>query len=115
MTSLAEAGQAIRAAKSEAPEVPVIVMVTVDEEGSCLDGSSAETAARRLTEWGADAVGCNCSAGPATVLSVIERMRATTTLPLAAMPNARMPKGGRWEKYLSGLAGVYVKFRAEVC
>ena len=75
MTSLAEAEQAIRAARSEAPELPLMVMMTVDEEGNCLDGASAETAAQRLTEWGADAVGCNCSAGPATVLSVIERMR----------------------------------------
>ena len=92
MTSLVEAEQAILAARSEAPGVPVIVMMTVDEEGNCLDGASAETAAVKLTEWGADAVGCNCSAGPATVLSVIERMRPVTTLPLAAMPNAGIPR-----------------------
>src|ERR1700733_8970804 len=92
MTSLAEAEQAILAARSVAPEVPVVVMMTVDEEGNCLDGSSAETAATKLTEWGADAVGCNCSAGPATVLSVIERMRPMTTKPLAAMPNAGIPR-----------------------
>jgi homocysteine S-methyltransferase len=92
MTSLAEAEQAILAARSVAPAVPVIVMMTVDEEGNCLDGSSAETAAVKLTEWGADAVGCNCSAGPATVLSVIERMRPVTTKPLAAMPNAGIPR-----------------------
>jgi methionine synthase I (cobalamin-dependent)/5,10-methylenetetrahydrofolate reductase len=92
MTSLVEAEQAILAARSEAPGVPVIVMMTVDEEGNCLDGASAETAARKLTEWGADAIGCNCSAGPATVLSVIERMRPVTTLPLAAMPNAGIPR-----------------------
>jgi methionine synthase / methylenetetrahydrofolate reductase(NADPH) len=92
MTSLVEAEQAILAARSEAPGVPVVVMMTVDEEGNCLDGSSAETAATKLTEWGADAVGCNCSAGPATVLSVIERMRPMTTLPLAAMPNAGIPR-----------------------
>jgi homocysteine S-methyltransferase len=92
MTSLAEAQQAILAAQSEAPGLPVIVMMTVDEEGNCLDGASAETAAAQLTEWGADAVGCNCSAGPATVLSVIERMRPVTTLPLAAMPNAGIPR-----------------------
>jgi methionine synthase / methylenetetrahydrofolate reductase(NADPH) len=92
MTSLAEAEQAIRAAKSEAPELPLVVMMTVDEEGNCLDDASAEVAARRLTEWGADAIGCNCSAGPATVLNVIERMRRETTLPLAAMPNAGLPK-----------------------
>jgi methionine synthase / methylenetetrahydrofolate reductase(NADPH) len=92
MTSLAEAEQAILAARSAAPGVPVIVMMTVDEEGNCLDGSSAETAAAKLTEWGADAVGCNCSAGPATVLSVIERMRPVTDKPLAAMPNAGIPR-----------------------
>jgi homocysteine S-methyltransferase len=92
MTSLAEAEQAILAARSVAPKVPVVVMMTVDEDGNCLDGSSAETAAIKLTEWGADALGCNCSAGPATVLSVIERMRPVTSKPLAAMPNAGIPR-----------------------
>ncbi len=92
MTSLVEAKQAILAARSEAPWLPVIVMMTVDEEGNCLDGSSAETAAKKLTKWGVNAVGCNCSAGPATVLSVIERMRLVTSLPLAAMPNAGIPR-----------------------
>jgi methionine synthase / methylenetetrahydrofolate reductase(NADPH) len=92
MTSLTEAEQAILAARSVAPGVRVVVMMTVDEDGNCLDGASAETAAIKLTEWGADAVGCNCSAGPATVLSVIERMRPVTTLPLAAMPNAGIPR-----------------------
>jgi methionine synthase I (cobalamin-dependent)/5,10-methylenetetrahydrofolate reductase len=92
MTSLAEAEQAILAARSVSPKLPVVVMMTVDEDGNCLDGSSAETAAAKLTEWGADAVGCNCSAGPATVLSVIERMRPVTTKPLAAMPNAGIPR-----------------------
>ena len=92
LTSLVEAEQAIRAARSVAPGVPVIVMMTVDEDGNCLDGASAETAATKLTAWGADAIGCNCSAGPATVLSVIERMRPLTSLPLAAMPNAGIPR-----------------------
>ncbi len=67
-------------------------MVTVDEEANCLDGSSPETAAARLTEWGADAIGCNCSVGPATVLTAIERMAGATNLPLIAMPNAGMPR-----------------------
>ncbi len=92
MTSLVEAEQAVAAARDVAPGIPVIVMVTVDEEGNCLDGASAETAAKRLTASGADAIGCNCSAGPATVLSVIERMKPLTTVPLAAMPNAGIPR-----------------------
>jgi methionine synthase / methylenetetrahydrofolate reductase(NADPH) len=41
---------------------------------------------------GRGAIGVNCSTGPATVLTAIEAMRAATTLPLAAMPNAGMPR-----------------------
>jgi homocysteine S-methyltransferase len=116
MTSLAETEQAIRAAKREAPELPLMVMVTVDEDGNCLDGATAETAAEKMTAWGADAVGCNCSAGPATVLSVIERMREVTDLPLAAMPNAGMPRAvdGRniymaSPEYMASFARKFVK------
>jgi len=92
VSALNEAEQAILAAKSAAPLLPVLVMVTVDEDANCLDGSSPETAAARLTEWGADAIGCNCSTGPATVLTAIERMALTSNLPLIAMPNAGMPR-----------------------
>src|SRR6202012_652343 len=92
VSALNEAEQAILAAKSVAPGLPVLVMVTVDEDANCLDGSSPETAATKLTEWGADAIGCNCSVGPATVLTAIECMAAATDLPLVAMPNAGMPK-----------------------
>ncbi|MGB6720955.1 MAG: bifunctional homocysteine S-methyltransferase/methylenetetrahydrofolate reductase, partial [Terracidiphilus sp.] len=67
-------------------------MVTVDDESNCLDGSSAAQAAAQLTEWGASAVGVNCSTGPTTVLTAAEAMRGATTLPLAAMPNAGMPR-----------------------
>lgn len=92
MPALNEAREALLAAKETAPELPVFVMVTVDDDGNCLDGSSPEHAARLLTEWGADAIGCNCSTGPATVLTAIEAMRAATSVPLAAMPNAGMPR-----------------------
>ncbi len=92
MPALNEAREALEAAKAVAPKLPVLVMVTVDDEGECLDGSSAAQAAALLTEWGADAVGVNCSTGPATVLTAIEEMRAATNLPLGAMPNAGMPR-----------------------
>ena len=92
LPGMREAELAIRAAKNEGNGVPVIAMVTIDEKGDCLDGVSVEEAARRMEEWGADAVGCNCSEGPGAVLGVIERMRSVTTLPLAAMPNAGAPK-----------------------
>jgi homocysteine S-methyltransferase len=92
MPALNEAQVALETAKSLAPQLPVLVMVTVDDEGDCLDGSSPAQAAALLTERGADAVGVNCSTGPATVLTAIESMRPATTLPLAAMPNAGLPR-----------------------
>jgi homocysteine S-methyltransferase len=74
-----------------APGLRTVVMVTVGDDGACLDGTAVETAAVRLAELGADAVGCNCSTGPASVLGAIERMSAATGLPLAAMPSAGLP------------------------
>ena len=92
MPALNEAREALLAAHEAAPDLPVLTMVTVDDESNCLDGSSPAHAAAVLSEWGADAVGVNCSSGPATVLTAIEAMRAATTLPIAAMPNAGLPR-----------------------
>jgi homocysteine S-methyltransferase len=92
MPALNEAREALLAARETAPELPAFVMVTVDDDGLCLDGSTPQQAAALLTEWGADVIGCNCSTGPATVLTAIEAMRQATHLPLVAMPNAGMPR-----------------------
>ncbi len=92
MPALNEARQALEAAKAVAPHLPVLAMVTVDDESECLDGASPAQAAALLAEWGADAVGVNCSTGPASVLTAVEAMRAATSLPLAAMPNAGLPR-----------------------
>src|SRR5579871_1858854 len=92
MPALNEAREALLAAEETAPHLPVLVMVTVDDESNCLDGSSPAQAAALLTEWGAGAIGVNCSTGPSTVLTAIEAMRTATDLPLAAMPNAGMPR-----------------------
>ncbi len=92
MMAINETEQAIAAARQVAPDVPLIAMVTVDEDANCLDGTPADVAATRLAAAGADAIGVNCSTGPVTVLTAIERMRSASDLPLAAMPNAGMPR-----------------------
>jgi methionine synthase I (cobalamin-dependent)/5,10-methylenetetrahydrofolate reductase len=92
MPALNEARQALEAARQVAPNLPLVVMVTVDDEITCLDGASPQQAAALLTDWGASAVGVNCSTGPTTVLTAIEAMRPATKLPLVAMPNAGVPR-----------------------
>jgi len=87
-----ELHQAILAARDVNPKIPVVAHVTIDEDGNCLDGSTPESFTQRIEGWGADVIGCNCSVGPVAMLDVIERVRALTSLPLAAQPNAGMPR-----------------------
>src|SRR5271157_2194760 len=89
---LEEVHQAMLAAKDVGAKLPLIVQVTIDEDGNCLDGSDPQTFTPRLEEWGADVIGCNCSVGPVAMLDAIERVRAATSLPLSAQPNAGIPR-----------------------
>jgi methionine synthase I (cobalamin-dependent)/5,10-methylenetetrahydrofolate reductase len=89
---LEELRQAMLAAQDVGAKLPLVVQVTIDEDGNCLDGSDPETFTPRLEEWGADIIGCNCSVGPVAMLDAIERVRALTALPLAAQPNAGIPR-----------------------
>jgi methionine synthase / methylenetetrahydrofolate reductase(NADPH) len=89
---LEELHQAILAAREVNPKIPVVAQVTIDEDGNCLDGSTPETFAPRLAEWGANVIGCNCSVGPVAMLDAIERVRAVTSQPLSAQPNAGVPR-----------------------
>ena len=89
---LEELHQALLAARDVDPKIPVVAQVTIDEDGNCLDGSTPETFAPRLAEWGADVIGCNCSVGPVDMLDAIERVRAVSSLPLSAQPNAGIPR-----------------------
>ncbi|HXJ85456.1 MAG TPA: bifunctional homocysteine S-methyltransferase/methylenetetrahydrofolate reductase [Candidatus Binatia bacterium] len=89
---LEEIHQAILAAREVAPSLPLVAQVTIDEDSNCLDGSDPETFAPKLAEWGADVIGCNCSVGPVAMLDAIERVRAVSSLPLAAQPNAGIPR-----------------------
>jgi methionine synthase / methylenetetrahydrofolate reductase (NADH) len=89
---LEEIHQAIRAAKEVSPSIPIVAQVTIDEDGNCLDGSTPEIFAPKLAEWGADVIGCNCSVGPVAMLDAMEKVRAASSLPLAAQPNAGIPR-----------------------
>jgi homocysteine S-methyltransferase len=89
---LEEIHQAMLAARDVSAALPIVAQVTIDEDGNCLDGSDPETFGPKLAEWGADVIGCNCSVGPVAMLDAIERVRAVTSLPLSAQPNAGIPR-----------------------
>jgi len=89
---LEELHQAILAAREAAPDKQLVAQVTIDEDGNCLDGASPETFTSKLNDWGVDVIGCNCSVGPVAMLEAIERIRRLTDKPLAAQPNAGIPR-----------------------
>jgi methionine synthase I (cobalamin-dependent)/5,10-methylenetetrahydrofolate reductase len=91
-SDLDEIRAALEAARSVAPDLPVMAQMTVGEDGATSYGTPVETITARLIEWGADVVGLNCSVGPAPMLEAIERMAEVSTRPLSAQPNAGLPR-----------------------
>jgi betaine-homocysteine S-methyltransferase len=51
-----------------------------------IDGYEFDEACRQVEAAGADVVGMNCSRGPATMLPILERIRAAVSCPVAAQP-----------------------------
>lgn len=90
MMSLGETRAALIAAR-ETTELPVMVTMTFEADGRTLFGTDAETAAIVLESLGADAIGVNCSTGPAKMKGIVEAMARVSTLPLIAKPNAGLP------------------------
>jgi methionine synthase / methylenetetrahydrofolate reductase (NADH) len=90
-SDLDEIHEALRAVKSVS-DLPVIAQMTVGDDGLTHYGTGPETFAKQLTAWGADAVGVNCSVGPAGVLEAVEKLVKATDRPISAVPNAGLPK-----------------------
>jgi len=82
---------AIEAAVAVAGSVPVVASASIDEQSRMADGTTSAEVARLMKEWGASAVGVNCSDGPMNVLEAVSPMVATG-LPVWAVPNAGLPR-----------------------
>lgn len=90
MTDLYEVKAAILAAK-ENTNLPVFCTMSFEAEGRTFTGCTPSTMAITIEGLGADAIGVNCSLGPAEILKVISEMKKWTNLPLMVQPNAGLP------------------------
>ena len=90
MMGVTECSAAIEAVRSVC-DLPVMCTLTLDAVGAAYFDGDAELAAQTLPALGADAIGVNCGQGPELYVSVIQRMRMHTDLPLIAKPNAGLP------------------------
>ncbi len=90
-----EAVAAIRACKA-ATDRPVMATMffqyeDLHDRDRTMWGESPADVARNLVAAGADIVGMNCGRGPDRAISIIREMRAATSVPLVAYPNAGLP------------------------
>ena len=90
MADILEAKAALLAVR-EHSDLPAIVTMTFGEDGRTFLGTAPETAAATLDALGADAMGVNCSLGPAEVAPLLSRMIAQTARPVAVQANAGLP------------------------
>lgn len=91
MMSLQECRAAVIAIK-ECSEKPVMVSLTLEENGRTLFGTDGTTAVIVLQSLGADAVGLNCSTGPEQMAETVKQMYDIAHVPILVKPNAGLPK-----------------------
>jgi 5-methyltetrahydrofolate--homocysteine methyltransferase len=86
-----ECRAAVIAIREVSAVIPVIAMLTFDDNGRSVLGTPPEAAAITLTAAGADLVGSNCGLGVDGIYDILSRMRAVTGLPLISQANAGLP------------------------
>ncbi len=91
MMDIQEARAALIAVKELTNKFTMITL-TYESDGRTLNGTDPLTALNILQSLGADAIGCNCSAGPRQMIKLIKLMKPYAKVPLIAKPNAGMPK-----------------------
>ena len=89
-TDLYEVKAAVLAAK-ENSTLPVWVTMSFEATGRTFTGTTVPAMALTLDSLGVDAMGINCSLGPAEILPLIQEMRKWTDRPLIVKPNAGLP------------------------
>ena len=92
MTDLYELKAAILAAK-ENSKLPVFVSMSFESRGRTFTGCTVESYGVTAAGLGADAIGINCSLGPAEILPFAQRLCRTVPaqIPVFVKPNAGLP------------------------
>jgi 5-methyltetrahydrofolate--homocysteine methyltransferase len=86
-----EARAAVIAIREISSDIPIIAMLTFDDNGRSVLGTPPEAAAITLEAAGANIIGSNCGLGVDGIYEVLTAMRRVTALPLISQANAGLP------------------------
>ncbi len=109
LDELVVAVEAVRAMSS----LPIVALLTFDDEAEVTGGIGADAAAHRLAGLEVAAIGTNHGAGPTVALRALRGMRETG-LPLAALPNIGLASlQGRRVVYPHSTPDYFAEFAAQ--
>ncbi|MDT2757720.1 homocysteine S-methyltransferase family protein [Enterococcus asini] len=91
MSDLLETKAAMLAIK-ENTDLPIFVTMTYQGDGRTFVGCDPVTATLTLQALGAEAVGLNCSLGPAELLPLVEQVTRFAKVPVIVQANAGLPE-----------------------
>ena len=89
-TDLHELKAAALAAR-ENSDLPIFATMSFEESGRTFFGASVEAMTATFEGLGIDALGVNCSLGPAQLLPIVERFCKCSHIPVMVQPNAGLP------------------------
>jgi len=87
---------ALHALNDAAPQIPIMVSVTIEMTGTMLIGTDAQTIAAILAPFNILSLGFNCGTGPKQVHKHIKSLSEVSKFPISVHANAGLPqnKGG---------------------
>lgn len=94
MITAAEARLAVRAVRDLNKDIPVLVSMTVNENGRTMYGDCLDAVLLTLVPYDIQGFGCNCSIGPEVIARALKPAAPIAKrygIPLIAKPNAGMP------------------------
>lgn len=107
IADLLEAKIAILAIK-ENTSLPIFATMTFQEDGRTFVGTDPLTATLTLQNLGVDALGANCSLGPAEILPVVQKILDVATVPVVVQANAGLPEMENGQTFYRLTAEEYV-------
>ncbi|MFQ5400893.1 MAG: bifunctional homocysteine S-methyltransferase/methylenetetrahydrofolate reductase [Anaerolineae bacterium] len=93
VSDLKEVEAAVAVARAISDDIPVLVHMTFTRDDRTLLGHTPDAVAAHLAQLDVDAIGVNCSGGPAQILRLIRIMsQIVPEMPISAVPNAGWPE-----------------------
>ncbi|WP_295154096.1 homocysteine S-methyltransferase family protein [uncultured Brachyspira sp.] len=89
------------AAKKLNKEIPIMVSVTIEKEGTMLLGTDIETAYTILSNLDIFSIGMNCGTGPDMAMRHIKKLSQISSLPISIHSNAGLPENRGGKAYYS--------------